>query len=115
MTRQFEVITPHFSLPFRFGGVNGAAFVNEQDTSDDIIDCIRAILFWPVGQRDDMPDFGTLDLAFTLASDESLTLKIRAAIQEWEPRAEHDVDEASNLEIDELVRNFIITVKGLAE
>ncbi len=32
-TRQIDVQNPHFSLPFRFGGINGAAFVNEQEKS----------------------------------------------------------------------------------
>ena len=115
MARQFEVLTPHFSLPLRFGGVNGGAMVNEQDTADDILDCVRAILYWPVGQRDDMPDFGLQDLAFKQVSDESLSAQIKAALQTWEPRIQHNVDERTNFEVDELVRNFIVTVRGLAE
>jgi phage baseplate assembly protein W len=111
--RQIDVTTPHFSLPFRFGSINGAAYVNEQDTSDDVLDSARTVLWWPLEQRDDLPDFGTLDIAFKLTTDESLEMTIKAALQQWEPRAVIDIEERP--EVDELVRDFIATVKTLAE
>jgi phage baseplate assembly protein W len=107
--RQIDVTTPHFSLPFRFGGISGAAYVNEQDTSEEIMDAMRAVLWWPLEQRDDLPDFGTLDLAFKLTTDESLNMTILAALQQWEPRAVIDLEERP--EYDALVRNFIATVR----
>jgi hypothetical protein len=56
---------PHFDLPFRFQA-DGHPAVAEQDTLEDITNCVLAILLTKVGQREDLPDFGVEDLAFDL-------------------------------------------------
>jgi hypothetical protein len=43
---------------------NAGAFVNEQDSLDDIADCVVAILNTHLGWRDEVPEFGIPDLTF---------------------------------------------------
>ena len=84
--KQSEVETPHFRLPFRFGGLHGAAFVNEQDSEDDLVDCVKAIVAYPEGSRVDHPDFGTPELAFRERVEDVVAF-LHGAISQWEPRA----------------------------
>lgn len=54
-------MVPHFDLPFRLGT---AAAVVEQNTEDDIYNCVLASLLHHLGQRPEAPGFGAGDLAF---------------------------------------------------
>jgi hypothetical protein len=75
---------PHFDLPFRFAG--GAAVVNEQDSPDEIVCCVEAILRYRQGQRTDLPEFGIPDVTFTEGEvDEE---ELREIVGEWEERAD---------------------------
>jgi phage baseplate assembly protein W len=75
---------PHFDLPFRFGS-DGHAAVVEQDTFEEIRNCVVAIVRTVVGQREEMPEFGVPDLTFEL---QPLHIeKITEAILRDEPRA----------------------------
>jgi hypothetical protein len=89
--RQNEVINPHFRLPLQFGGIKGGALVNEQDSSDDVIDCVRAIIAYPVGVREALPEFGIPDIMFRQETS-ALMVQVRAAIEQWEERVEIDID-----------------------
>lgn len=75
---------PHFVLPFRVA--NGAAVVVEQDTTDDVLVCVLAILLCPLGYRAELPDFGIDDPTFSegFVDLESIT----RTLAEWEPRAD---------------------------
>jgi len=74
---------PHFSLPFRFTSPRAA--VAEQDSLDEISDCVLAVLLCPLGFRDELPPFGIDDPTF---SSPRVDLDaIRLAIERWEPRA----------------------------
>lgn len=53
---------PQFDLPFRF--VNGKEVVVEQDSDEDVENCVEAILRTVQGDREDLPDFGILDMTF---------------------------------------------------
>lgn len=81
---------PHFRYPFKFGsGLSKHALVNEQDSEDDIIACVLAIVKTPRGFRDDIPDFGITEQIF-----KELPLRaaeIQAALEEWEERAAYKV------------------------
>jgi hypothetical protein len=52
---------PHFDLPFVLG--KGGAVVVEQDTADDVANCVIAIALTHVGWRDEVPAFGLPDFA----------------------------------------------------
>jgi len=104
--RQQDVQNPHFSLPFRFGGLNGGAMMNEQDSGEDIVDCIKVIVAYPIGTRADMPEFGIHPLLFE-EWNESLIEQIRSAIEIWEERAVTDVDGNFSL-TDEMLWSIVV-------
>lgn len=82
-----RVIVPHFAIPFRFGG-NGHAEVVEQDSDEDVLACVEAIVRTPIGARAELPTFGVDDGVFSggLDPDEAID-----TIAQHEPRAEPDV------------------------
>lgn len=87
-----SVEIPHLSLPLRF--VPGqskrmSAAVTEQDSMDEIADCVLAILLCPQGFRVELPEFGIPDPAFTDVDLEQL----REQIEEWEPRADAELSD----------------------
>lgn len=109
--RQGEVKTPHFKLPFQFGGIQGGAMCNEQDESADVIDCIKTIMIFPLGFRDDLPDFGTPDLVFKMVSAAPIVDRIDAILKDWEPRSVTLTSEDRS-ELDNFVRHFLIQSRG---
>jgi phage baseplate assembly protein W len=74
---------PHFSQPFRFGGPQAA--VVEQDSIDEIADCVLSVLACPLGFRVELPEFGSPDLAFQTQPVD--TASVQALVETWEPRA----------------------------
>lgn len=78
-----SVERPHFALPFRFTA--GAAVVNEQDSVDEIEDCVLAIASYPIGSRIEKPAFGIPDQTFRQGGADPAV--IAAAVNQWEPRA----------------------------
>lgn len=88
---QNKVVNPHLRLPLQFTGINGGALVNEQDTPEDIIDCIKAIISYPIGSRHDMPEFGIPDMVFRQESATRIQ-QLRDHILEWEGRAQIDTE-----------------------
>lgn len=87
------VLIPHFDLPFRFYG-NSTAVV-EQDSNEDIANCVEAILRTPSGTRDDVEQFGTDDLTF---SNRPVNIDLLTSqILSQEPRAEILMREESEI------------------
>lgn len=84
--------TPHFDLPFRF--VRGAAVVVEQDSYRDVHNCVEALVRYPLGFRDDRPDFGITDETFSIINPDSAINvdDIQDAITVWEPRADELIE-----------------------
>lgn len=82
-------IIPKFKVPFKVE--NGQAQVIEQDTADEVAQCVEAVIRTEVGTRDDRPQFGIADVAFT--QGDSAASVIRQAVNRWEPRASTDVVE----------------------
>ncbi len=97
---------PHFSLPFRFA--SSSAAVNEQDSIDEIADCVLAILVCPENFRIELPNFGLADQAFTIPAP-SLTA-IREAVEAWEPRAQQTLDTYPDA-LDELTAHVLDYVR----
>jgi len=79
---------PHFKLPFRFGK-DGHADVVEQDSTDDVKQCVEAIMRTPQGFRLEIPGFGIEDPNFIENGPDEISL--RRAIDAWEPRADYDI------------------------
>lgn len=97
---------PHFSLPFRF--VTPHAATNEQDSLDEIVDAVMAILVCPAGFRVELPAFGLLDPTFTVPAPD--LEEIRETIETWEPRAAAVLSDYPDL-LDELAHHVEIDVQ----
>lgn len=85
--RSKEAIIPHIAIPFDFiqqgvGGVN----VNEQDSLDDVYDCVQAIMRTETGFRPELPAFGIADQTFT--QGEIDLPQIKDDVSTWEPRSD---------------------------
>ena len=76
---------PHFAYPFQFSAAAGATVV-DQDSYEDVVSCIGAIVACPVGSCPELPTFGIPDPTFMLAPPDPTPLLI--AVQQWEPRAD---------------------------
>lgn len=97
---------PHFALPFQIA--NGAAAVNEQDSTDDIEACVLAIASFPIGSRIERPDFGVPDQTFRQGGVDAGGLA--AAIRRWEPRADATVV-VDNSDLVHRVSSAIVSTK----
>jgi phage baseplate assembly protein W len=86
--------------------VNVGALVNEQDTPEDIIDCIKGIIAYPIGTRHDMPEFGIPDLLFKQQGATKIQ-QLRDVIVEWEERAQIDT-EGGPLITDQMIWDILV-------
>lgn len=109
--RQSDVGVPHFKVPFQFGGLNGGALMNEQDTSEDVSDCVKTFLAYPVEFRDDLPDFGTPDMVFRMVTTTPIIDRIAGLLKDWEPRADILTDEDRS-DIENFTRHFILNLRS---
>ena len=85
--------TPHFNYPFAFSSLTKHAGEVEQDSVDDVGNCVVVALATELGSRVEVPTFGIPDQVFQL-QPLSLDTLINA-IQEWESRAEIVMSESS--------------------
>lgn len=109
--RQSDVITPHFAQPFQFGGINGGALTNEQDTSDDVATCVKNIIIYPLGFRDDFPDFGVPEMVFRMITTAPIIDRIGGILADLEPRA-HSLNREDLSEIENFTRHFVIQLRN---
>jgi phage baseplate assembly protein W len=105
-----DFVAPHFAVPFRFGA-NGHADCVEQDSHDDVFQCVTAIINTPRGARLDLPDFGIVDPLFDEGGPD--TADITAAIEAHEDRASLVVDLSQDTEVDALAWTVQVGVEGV--
>lgn len=87
-------MVPHFQFPFSILG--GHVQVTEQDTQDEIDDCVLVLLLTPVNSREVLPGYGTPE---TLFAQQPLPIaQILSQVRQWESRA----SVLMNVSIDEL-------------
>lgn len=110
MARAASVTVPHFSLPLRY--VNGSALVNEQDSIDDVADCVYAVCVTNPGDRAELPDFGLVDPAF--GQEPLIASAAQNQIEQWEPRAQVLVDMAPD-RYDQSIVNAQVNVELLTK
>ena len=81
---------PHLAFPFARTPDGTGIQVNEQDTVEEIMACEMVIVSYPVGFREDRPEFGWAwpDLAQAPVS----TASIEQALKEFEPRGPVRID-----------------------
>lgn len=76
---------PHFAVPFRLERDHFA--VNEQDTSDDVADCVEMTLRTVQGERRTLPSFGRPDVLEFTTDRDLAQASVQQAIDDAEPRA----------------------------
>lgn len=86
-----KVRIPKLRIPFDFEEGHGHFARIEQDSEEEISQCVEAVLRTPLGSRVDEPEYGIPDAAFT-QGDVDLG-RIGQAVREWEPRAAFGIDE----------------------
>lgn len=74
---------PHLAFPFTIGE-DGTAEVVEQDSLDEVAQCVQVLLSTPQGSRVVVPSYGVPDPTF-VGLDEAT---VEQAVSDWEPRAE---------------------------
>jgi phage baseplate assembly protein W len=85
MSTPTSAIIPHFDFPFTFSDQSNAAVVVDQDSVDDVANCVAVAILTPLGFRPELPTFGVPEQLFLL---QPLSLQdILAAIELWEQRA----------------------------
>lgn len=85
MATLIGVQNPHFDLPFRFKGSTGNAVVVEQDSFDDVANCVEAICRTPYGFREDSPTFGFPQVELT--NQPVISADVESIVAAQEPRA----------------------------
>jgi hypothetical protein len=75
---------PHLKLPLQLHGTS--FMMTEQDSDEEIADCVEAIIRCPVGFREDLPEFGMPEQTF--ASPSADITAMENAIIAWEPRVQ---------------------------
>lgn len=100
-----RVVTPHFNFPFALSG--SSVSVVEQDTIDDIINCVEVALLTHVGYRPEAPRFGVPDFAFLkqpIGRDYILQI-----LQTQEPRAALAIQESPD-PFDQLIDRILVEI-----
>jgi hypothetical protein len=103
-----QVAIPHFAIPFRFKVLpqGSAATVHEQDTFEEVRDCVAAIVRYTRGQRPEAPEFGITPVEFTQGIDFP---KLLQEIEENEPRA-HMLASSSLDPLDQSIDRVVIEI-----
>jgi phage baseplate assembly protein W len=96
-----------FDVPFRFDPVTGDVAVVEQDSVEDIANCVQIVCLTRQGQRDEDPTFGLPEMALSRAPIDPVLLL--AHISASEPRAKMLIETAPAL-YDEAISNAGIQV-----
>jgi|SRR6187549_4174415 hypothetical protein len=98
----------HFAYPFRWD-TTGHAAVNDQDSVEDVADCVVCSALTPKGWRVDTPEFGITDPTFSAPVDVGQLL---TEIDYDEPRAKPTLEPLVHEEItrDEFVANVRMAI-----
>jgi phage baseplate assembly protein W len=90
--------TPHFDLPLRIDPRTGHLAEVEQDSLDDVMACVEAVVRTRMGEREGLPGFGITDPALSrmpvdraLLAEQIMASEPRAAVlAEQDPDAFED-------------------------
>ena len=102
---------PHFDLPFRLDGL-GHAMVVEQDSIDDVSNCVEAVIRTIIGDRVELPGFGIDNPVFT--NQPISASGIMAAVLDQEPRAHLLLTQAPD-KFDYLIAKVLVEVSTKEE
>jgi phage baseplate assembly protein W len=96
-------MVPHFAIPFRVDA-GGSVAVVDQDSEEEIAQCVRVLMSTTVGQRVELPDYGIPNPVFSTMSTND-DADMAAAVGKWEPRATALVHSTV---IDESLRHVLV-------
>lgn len=99
--------TPHFKFPFQFTPAGDRIQYAEQDSDDEIIDCIEVLLSTSIGERIELPDYGIADQVFRENGVD--TGHIMAQIRKYEERADIQLEPDV---IKDLVQKVTVVFRG---
>lgn len=104
---------PHLALPITLSGTGAAtAFeANQQGTDSEVAACVAAICSFQRGSREEAPEFGILDPAFTTRPVD--IADVQQACETYEPRAIVRVEEAPYNPADPLAAGVTVAVSVL--
>lgn len=106
------VDVPHFKFPFRVAASGRRVMVVEQDSDDEVLDCVEVTLRTRPGDRLDEPEFGLEDQAFVMYRDDNME-EVVNAVRVWEPRARTYIASQEIADLVERVRlNFVEGGRG---
>lgn len=92
----------HFAMPFRVE--NGAVVTVEQDSIEEITQCVEACCHTLIGSRIDAPGYGVPDETFKTQTPNPSPAFYLAAVEEAEPRA-HLLGQAT---LEGLIRRIVL-------
>jgi hypothetical protein len=107
-----NIDTPQLAFPLE---VKGGRFTEvEQDSLLEIAQSIEILLRYPLGLREDQPEFGVRDFALRPMNDDLLS-EVRAAIVRWRGEDVDLVLDEMGDQFDDLVKNIHIELRGRAD
>lgn len=93
--------TPKLSFPFAPGAYR------EQDSSDEVMDCVEVLLSTEEGERTEIPLYGIPDQAFRQNGLD--VTRVLGVLDRWEPRASATIERQS---LKSLVDSLLVKVTG---
>ena len=97
---------PHLKFPLQ---LNGSSFaVVDQDSADDIVQCVEVLVGTTRGQRMELPEYGVADPTFADVIDVQDVIN---AVAEWEPRATVEADSSIDT-VDQYLNHIRVDVSG---
>jgi hypothetical protein len=105
-------LIPHFDLPFRFGTSGRHAASVEQDSIDDVTNCVETLIRCPIDFRPEVPGYGTPDQTLQMAPVDSEFILSQAL--RWEPRASVLIEQSLD-SVDYLITKLLAQVAARTE
>ena len=99
---------PHLSVPLKLRGERFSA--HEQNSDEEVGQCVESILRTPIGSRLSVPQFGIPTLEFS--PNEDHIPEIINAITLWEPRAQEIITETGETLVEFLAREYILRIES---
>lgn len=100
--------TPHFAFPFQFK--NGRAVTTDQDTNEEILDCVELLLNYSKGSRADDPNFGVPPQLFTEAPIDPT--QIAEQVELYEPRVRAIASTDDGEAIGDVIERIQISIRA---
>jgi phage baseplate assembly protein W len=98
---------PHFKYPFQFGPPGQRVQYTEQDSDDELLDCIEVLLSTVQGERIEIPEYGIADQTFRQGGVD--TGHILSQIRRYEDRADVNLEAGV---IEDLVQRVGVLYRG---